>query len=113
MAYKVGFLLSLVFIISLFVFASDIVSVQIIYTNLDAVSLTVGNMISQKATITQEMKDLVYNQTGGYLVEVGENLRLLGTPFKYKITRSFDPVILKSEEMEITVVRSVIIGYVS
>lgn len=113
MSYKVGFLLSLVFIMSLFVLASDIVSIQIIYTNLDAVSLTVGNMISQKASITQEMKDLVYTQTGGNLVEVGENLKLLGTPFKYKITRSFDPVILKSEEMEITVVRSVIVGYIS
>ena len=59
MGYKVGFILSLLLVVELFVLAGDILTAQIIYTNLDAVSITAGNIISTKGEITEELKTYV------------------------------------------------------
>lgn len=111
MGYKVGFLLSLLLVIQLFVLAGDIFTAQIIYTNLDAVSITAGNVISSKAEITNELKAYVKEQTGGEIIAVGDETPLFGSVFTYKITREFRPLNRFIATNEISVVRSVVIGY--
>ena len=60
MAYKIGFILSLIFVVQLFVLMGDIMAIQMIYTNLDAVSVTAGYLISQNGKITTKT-----NHSGG------------------------------------------------
>ena len=111
MAYKLGFMLSLVFLVNLFVMAGDIFAIQVIYTNIDAVSVTVSNLISSNAQITQDVVNIVEKETGGYIVEVGENEKKIGTVFRYKIVKEYDPWFISSNIINVTVVRSVVIGY--
>lgn len=111
MGYKVGFILSLLLVAELFILAGDIFSAQVIYTNLDAVSITAGNIISSKGRITEEVRTLVSDQTGGIITAVGDEAPLFGSVFTFKITREFKPMNSFSIENEISVVRSVIIGY--
>lgn len=111
MSYKIGFILSLLFIIQLFVFATDIVSVQIIHSNLDAISVTAGNIISSKGSINQDVMNLVENEVGASLEAVGEETPLFGSVFQYKISKEYQPLFFASKPMEISVVRSVVIGY--
>lgn len=111
MAYKMGFLLSLVFIVQLFLMAGDLLAVQAIYTNLDAVSMTAGQIISVKGGITPEVVALVERQTQATITAIGDNTPMFGSPFEYKISKMYDPSILSTKEMEIAVRRSVVIGY--
>ena len=111
MGYKVGFLLSLLLVIELFVLAADIFSAQIIYTNLDAISITAGNIISSKGQITNEVKNLVYQETGGEITSMGDESPLFGSVFTFKIWKEFNPMSPFTNNSEISVVRSVIIGY--
>lgn len=111
MSYKIGFILSMIFIVQLFVFATDLISVQIIHSNLDAVSVTVGNIISSKGSITNEVITLVQNEAGASIEATGDETPLFGAVFEYKISKSYQPVFLASKPMEISVVRSVVIGY--
>lgn len=111
MSYKVGFLLSLLFIVQIFVFAADIISAQIIYTNLDAVSVTAGNIISSKGGITNEVRTLVTEQAGATIVALGDETPLFGSIFEYKISKPYSPYFFASQTKEIAVVRSVVIGY--
>lgn len=111
MGYKVGFLLSLLLVAELFILAGDIFSAQIIYTNLDAVSLTAGNIISTKGCITKDVVDMVYEQTGGTIYAVGDEAPLFGSVYTFKITKEFKPMSKFNSETEISVVRSVVIGY--
>lgn len=111
MSYKVGFLLSMLFIVQIFVFAADFMSAQIIYTNLDAVSVTAGNIISSKGGITDDVRNLVIEQAGATIVALGDESPLFGSIFEYKISKQFQPVFFASETKEIAVVRSVVIGY--
>lgn len=113
MGYKVGFLLSLIFIVGVFIFASDLMSIQFIYTNLDAVSVTAGHVISQKGGITEEVIQLVENQAGANIEPVGDATPMFGSLFEYKIYKSYKPHFIKEDTMEIAVLRSVVIGYYS
>ena len=111
MAYKVGFVLSLLLVIELFVLAGDIFSAQMIYTNLDAISITAGHVISTKGMITEELRNYVYDQTGGEIASVGDDTPLFGSIYTFQITKEFTPMNKVTGKTEIRVVRSVVIGY--
>ena len=111
MGYKVGFLLSLLLVIELFVLAGDIFSAQIIYTNLDAVSITAGNVISTKGGITDELRNYVREETGGEITAVGNEAPLFGSIYTFKISKEYNPMNSFTSNTEISVVRSVVIGY--
>lgn len=111
MAYKLGFLLSLVFIVQLFIMAGDLLAIQAIYTNLDAVSVTAGQIISVKGGITQEVVDLVERESQATITAIGDYAPMFGSPFEYRISRFYDPSIISTRKLEIAVKRSVVIGY--
>lgn len=111
MGYKVGFLLSLLLVVELFVLAGDILSAQIIYTNLDAMSITAGNIISTKGEITEELKSYVRSETGGEISAVGDETPLFGSVYTFQISKDYKPMNGFTKQSQIVVVRSVIIGY--
>ena len=111
MSYKVAFILSMLFIVQLFVFATDIISVQIIHSNLDAVSVTAGNIISSKGSINDDVINLVQNEAGASIEAIGDETPLFGAVFEYKISKWYNPAFFASKPMEVAVVRSVVIGY--
>lgn len=111
MGYKLSFILSLLLVVELFILAGDIFSSQIIYTNLDAASITAGNMISSKGGITDDVISFVKNNTGGEIAAVGDDSPLFGSIYTFKISKSYQSLNFFSGESEISVVRSVIIGY--
>ena len=111
MAYKLGMIISMLFLATLFVFTGDLISIQIIYTNLDAVSVVAGNLISIRGGIDQEIVNLVYEQSGGHIEALGDETPMLGAVYEYKISRDFTPWVMSNNPMEISVSRSVVIGY--
>ena len=111
MASKVGFILSLLLVVELFVLAGDIFSAQIIYTNLDAVSITAGNIISTKGEITDDLKNYVRNETGGEISAVGNEAPMFGSVYTFKISKEFNPMNRFTRKTEIVVTRNVVIGY--
>ena len=111
MGYKVGFVLSLLLVVELFVLAGDILTAQMIYTNLDAVSITAGNIISTKGEITEELKTYVRNETGGEISAIGDETPLFGSVYTFKIAKPYKPMNGFTGESDIVVVRSVVIGY--
>ena len=111
MGYKVGFILSLLLVVELFVLAGDVLTAQIIYTNLDAVSITAGNIISTKGEITEELRTYVRNETGGEISAIGDETPLFGSVYTFQISRYYRPMNGFTKQSEIVVVRSVVIGY--
>ena len=111
MASKVGFILSLLLVVELFVLAGDVFTAQIIYTNLDAISVTAGEIISSKGEISNELKSYVREQTGGEISAVSNEAPMFGSVYTFKITKEFNPMNRFTSRTEIAVVRSVVIGY--
>lgn len=111
MSYKLGFILSLLFVVELFLLAGDLFTGQMVYTNLDAASVVAGNVISSKGGITEEVRQYIEETTGGYIVAITQGTPRFGDIFEYKVAKSINPMIVFSEAREISVIRGVVIGY--
>jgi len=111
MGSKLGFILSLLFLVQLFAMVGDLMSIQFIYTNLDAVSLTAGYLISTKGQITDDVIELVKNEANATIEQIGDSPALLGSTFEYRISKPYDAMIIDQKAIEIAVVRSIVIGY--
>ncbi len=108
-----GFILSLLFLVQLFALLGDMLSVQIIYNNLDAVSVNAGYLISRYGKVTPIVTNYVSEEAGATVVAISEGTGRIGDVYKYKISKTYKPLIIKNEDMEIAVMRSIIIGYYS
>ncbi len=113
MGSKMGFILSLLFLVQLFALLGDMLSVQIIYNNLDAVSVNAGYLISRYGKVTPIVTNYVSEEAGATVVAISEGTGRIGDVYKYKISKTYKPLIIKNEDMEIAVMRSIIIGYYS
>lgn len=111
MGYKLGLIISMLFLAELFVFAGDLISIQVIYTNMDAVSVVAGNLISSRGGLDDEIINLVYEQSGGHIEAIGDETPMFGSVYVYKISREYSPWVMSNKPMEIAIRRSVVIGY--
>ena len=110
MAYKLGMLLSMVFVMSVMLLGGDMVCISSIYASLDAISLSVSRAISKEGTISQNTLNLVASHDA-YLVKEGNQTPAMGETVTYFLCRDYTPLILSKEEMTISIRRSAIVGY--
>ena len=111
MGSKMGFILSLLFLTQLFALLGDFMSIQIVYNNLDAFSVNAGYLISRYGKINTTVTNFVSEEAGATIVALDAEYGVVGDVFKYKISKKYSPLIIRNEEMEISVSRSIIIGY--
>lgn len=111
MSYKLGFILSLIFIIQIFLLGSDILCVQVIYSELDAVALSAEYMIANDAQISPETVAFVANAIGGTIVCTSNCSPRFGDALIFEVAVYYDPLIMDSAPMKLVVQRSAVIGY--
>ncbi|MCH3909925.1 MAG: hypothetical protein LKF75_02990 [Bacilli bacterium] len=112
MAYKLGFLLSLFFVVQVMAYAGDLTLIQGINSLLDATSLTAARQISHNSGITDEIINLVKTEAKADIVAVSDTTPKVGDVFIFKIYREYKPLIISDSPMVISVTRSTVIGYI-
>ena len=109
MSYKLGLLLSLVFLVVVFLFAGDMLCISAVRSDLDSIALTVSYRISMDGKVSEYTKK--------WVDECGATLTLpyltprIGDIYTFEVSRKYQPIIISSEAMTITVKRSTIVGY--
>jgi hypothetical protein len=111
MAYKLGLLLSLFFVIEVIAFSGDLYFLSYIHSELDAVSLTASYEISMQGYITDYVKTYVQEKAHAYIVKVGDDTPRFGEALTFKVYRSYSPLIIANQTMTVSVTRSAVIGY--
>ncbi|MFA5480824.1 MAG: hypothetical protein WC282_00330 [Bacilli bacterium] len=111
MASKLGLILSFLFVINVFILFGDLINIQIIYANLDAVSMTAGQLIVVNGGITHEVADYVAEYANGEIKCRNNCTPRFGDTYIYDVTTSYEAIIISDEPLIITITRSVVIGY--
>lgn len=111
MGYKFAFMLSLIFVVQIMLLGGDIVNVQAIYGQLDALSMSVNQLIARQGKITTSVEELVASYDAEINCVPGYCMTLFGSTYKYEITKAYTPLIMAKESMTIKVSRAVVIGY--
>lgn len=103
--------MSLLFAIQILILGSDIFSVQLVHSELDALALTVGHSISQSGRLSQELYDYVASYTSTELVCLLNCQPRFGDTVTFIVQRQYDPLILSDQTLLIRVKRSTVVGY--
>ena len=68
-------------------------------------------IISQNGKITNEVVELVKSEAGANIESLNDDPPMLGGLFTFKISKQYDPLIMQEGMMDISIQRSVVIGY--
>ncbi|MCQ2772179.1 MAG: hypothetical protein MJ238_02740 [Bacilli bacterium] len=110
MASKLGFLLTLFFIVEVIAFSGDIYSVQAIHSSLDSAALTIAKRISLAGMITQEIVDLA-ERNKATITPVTPGAVREGDIYVFTLSREYTPLVMSNSSITIGVTRSTVIGY--
>ncbi|MCQ2797010.1 MAG: hypothetical protein MJ241_00940 [Bacilli bacterium] len=110
MGSKLGFILTLFFIIEVIAYSGDLYSIQAIHSSLDAAALTIAKVISLEGTLTQEALSLIEKNKAVIGVENSYATRP-GDVFVFTLSREYDPLVMSQSTVTVSVTRSTVIGY--
>ena len=111
MSYKVGLILSMVFIALFFTFGADLISLQSAYTVLDAKANNISYIISRNGVINEHFIDDI-EETFNVDFIVEKNLSpSFGEKIVYTISTNYQPLIISKNVMTISIQRMTIVGF--
>ncbi len=110
MGSKLALIISMGFIVMALAFSGDLIAIQVIHSQLDAISITVSRMISYSGTITSEIESFATKDGKTYIYSPNQAVKV-GSAYEYYLYRYYDPLFISSETMRITVRRSAVVGY--
>lgn len=111
MASKLGTMLSLLFIFIAFLFGVDFVMIQLNYTNLDALSLSVSYKISKTGEINESLKQYVLDSANARIEPVSiDHSYQEGDVLGYYLIKDYKLIAFESDPIEIKVKRYTVIN---
>lgn len=111
MAYKLGFLLSLFYVVQILAYSGDLAALQSLHSLLDACAITVAHQIALEGSITPAIVSFVQKDAKATIVQLSEGTPQVGEILEFQISRSYLPLILADSSMTVAVRRSAVIGY--
>ena len=111
MSYKISFILSMVFVAMFFLFAGDMISLQFIYSDLDAKSVTISYLISEKGYIDDGFISYIEDKYKVDFVKADNYTPNFGDEVTYVIARNYKPLVMSKDMMTVSISRTTVIGY--
>lgn len=111
MSYKISFILSMIFVAMFFLFAGDMISLQFIYSDLDAKSVTISYLISEHGSLEADFIDAIERKYQIDFVTADNYSPLFGDEVTYVIAKQYKPLVMSKDMMTVSVKRTTVIGY--
>ena len=110
MGYKLGLLLSSVFMMMVLLFGGDLFCITTIRSSLDSLSLIVSYRIGIDGYVSDKTKNLV-KESGASLIVYSSNIPRLGDTLEYGLFKEYKPLVISKNTIDISIKRSAIVGY--
>jgi hypothetical protein len=90
---------------------SDLLVLQSIFQDLDAISMNVSYLISKSGSVNSVVLDYLKNKNGVVIIYEENAVYQLGDICSYTLSYAYTPVFISRDELQITINREAIIGY--
>ena len=110
MSYKLGLLLSTVFLMAVFLMGADLTLLNATFQQVDGVAMVVAHRISMDGGLQAATVEYVKSQ-GATFTAITEGAPAIGDTYTFAVERSYAPLILKKSPIEIRVTRSCVVGF--
>lgn len=111
MSYKIGLILSMVFVALFFLFGADLITLESLYSSLDTKANNISYIISRRGVIDDDFIDHIkYTFKVNFICD--KNLSPeFGEMIHFKISTTYHPMVISKDEMTITIKRMTIVGF--
>ena len=92
-------------------FSGDMISLQFIYSDLDAKSVTISYLISEHGSIDEGLISYIEDKYKVDFVSADNYSPLFGDEVTYVIAKTYKPLMMSKEVMTVSVQRTTVIGY--
>ena len=111
MSYKVGLILSMIFVALFFLFGADLLSLQSTYSVLDSKANNISYIISRNGVIDDDFINYI-ETTFNVDFECPKNPSpTFGEKITYTVKAVYRPLVISQEEMTLTIRRMTVIGF--
>ena len=111
MSYKIGLLLSMIFVALFFLFGADLISLQSAYSVLDAKANNISYIISRNDAIDDEFVNYIETTFNVEFICENNFAPEFGEKIFYEIRAEYRPLIISEKEMTLSIKRMTIIGF--
>lgn len=111
MSYKVGLILSMVFVALFFLFGADLITLESVYSTLDAKANNISYLISRNGVIDNGFIKQIETTFLVHFECPKNDYPSFGDKVVYTISTTFRPLVISKTEMTIAIQRMTIIGF--
>ena len=111
MSYKIGLILSMIFVALFFLFGADLISIQSAYSVLDAKANNISYIISRTGVIDEEFVEYIETSFNVNFACELNYAPTFGEKITYSISTQYQPLVIDQNEITITISRMTIVGF--
>lgn len=111
MSSKIGLILSMFFVALFFLFGMDMISLQFIYSELDAKGVSIAYYIGKNSRIDEDFAAFLSQKYEIEVIIPPSQKHDYGDIVTFYLRQDFDPLVIGKDVMVIYIKREAVIGY--
>lgn len=111
MSYKLGILLSLVFVVAFLFLGMDMLNMSTMYSFLDSASVSIGYSIAKEARVDTEFLSSLEERYKVSFLSLSPSAPALGDVIDFVIGKEYNPLVLSKNVITIKASRTTVLGY--
>ena len=104
-------ILSFLFVTLFFILGVDLLSVQVVFTDLDRIGVTFSYVIAKEGSINSNVIDDYCNKYNVTFTCLENCTPKFGDIVEFKLVKPYQPILISNDVLNITIIRSAIIGF--
>ena len=111
MSYKLGLILSMVFVVMFLLLGGDMMCLSAAYSYLDSNSISIGYLIAKSGRVDEEYISFLEETYKVNFETISPTSPSTGDVVEYTIYRYYHPLIMANHDVKLTASRTTVIGY--
>lgn len=111
MSYKLGMMISMIFVIAFLLLGGDMMCLSAAYSELDSTCISIGYVIAKTGRVDNEFIDKLEEKYNVTFLTISPSTPTVGDVVDFVIYRNYRPLILSNEPIQIKASRTTVIGY--
>ena len=111
MSYKLGMILSMIFVVAFLLISGDMMCLSAAYSQLDTASISIGYLIAKHGGVDEPFIKSIEDKYNVKFLTISPSSPSSGDVVDFVIYQNYDPILLSDGPITLKASRSTIIGY--
>ena len=111
MSYKIGLILSMVFVVLFLLLGGDMMCLSAAFSHLDSNSISIGYLIAKSGRVDDEYITFLEHTYNVNFESITPTNPTSGDVVEYTIYRFYHPLVMANHDVKLTASRTTVVGY--